>query len=100
MNITLAWRVVASAALTESLGALDCRSKTVLGLDLKTKTHQWSLASCDIAGPAAAEINFDSARSGAPAQNKEAVNLPSTFFKAGGGHLQACASAWLVWRLG
>ncbi len=46
--------------------------------------HTSGIQQYHIAGPAAAEINFDSARSGAPAQNKEAVNLPSTFFKAGG----------------
>ena len=49
-----------------------------------SQKHSMAFSSCDTAGPAAAEINFDSARSGAPAQNKDAVNLPSTFFKAGG----------------
>ncbi len=36
-----------------------------------------------------AEINFDTDKLGAPAQNKEATNLPSTFFKTGPAALHA-----------
>ena len=35
------------------------------------------------ASAAFAEINFDTSKLGAPAQNKEATDLPSTFFKTG-----------------
>ncbi|BDA47306.1 hypothetical protein COCOBI_10-1520 [Coccomyxa sp. Obi] len=35
------------------------------------------------AAPAFADVSFDSGKLGAPAQNKEATDLPSTFFKTG-----------------
>ena len=43
--------------------------------------HTSGIQQYHIAGPAAAEINFDSARSGAPAQNKEAVNPSQHLFQ-------------------
>lgn len=44
-----------------------------------------ALAAAQLAlgAPAFAEINFDTSKLGAPAQNKEATDLPSSFFKAG-----------------
>ncbi|CAL5220785.1 g2854 [Coccomyxa viridis] len=71
-----------------SRSAVACRASQEKKNDVALKAAGAALGALaavqlGLAGPAAAEINFDSARSGAPAQNKEAVNLPSTFFKAG-----------------
>jgi hypothetical protein len=38
---------------------------------------------CYAAAPALADVSFDSDKLGAPAQNKEATDLPSSFFKTG-----------------
>lgn len=49
-----------------------------------------------IAAPAFADVSFDSGKLGAPAQNKEATDLPSTFFKTGVCQLWVTCCASLV----